>query len=76
MHINGLKYLLNGGNSTTLNCGYNKGYSVLEVINTVKRISGVDFQVDIEPPRIGDPAGLIANSSKLKKSFKLAPRKR
>jgi UDP-glucose 4-epimerase len=37
----------------TLNCGYGRGFSVLEVIETVKRVSGVDFQVELCVPRVG-----------------------
>src|SRR5215472_12392685 len=46
-HSDALRYLRNGGSSLTLNCGYGHGFSVLEVIDTVKRASGVDFRVDI-----------------------------
>lgn len=48
----------------TLNCGYGKGYSVSEVIDAVKRVSGVDFPVSISGRREGDPASLVADSSK------------
>ena len=46
--------------SLTLNCGYGHGFSVLEVIDTVKRVSGVDFKVEIAPRRDGDPAQIVA----------------
>src|SRR6476469_9537314 len=46
-HLDALRYLRNGGASSTFNCGYGRGFSVLEVIDTVKRVSGVDFRVDI-----------------------------
>ena len=45
-HCAALAYLRGGGASTTLNCGYGRGFSVLDVIETVKRISGVDFMVE------------------------------
>ena len=41
-----------GGGSLTLNCGYGHGFSVLEVIDTVKRVSGVDFRVEFAPPKV------------------------
>ena len=41
-----LAYLRAGGRSVTLNCGYSHGFSVVEVIDAVKRVSGVDFRVD------------------------------
>jgi len=59
-HRNALAYLRDGGPSTTLNCGYGRGFSVLEVIETVKRVSGVDFKVEFTGRRPGDPAQLVA----------------
>jgi UDP-glucose 4-epimerase len=55
-HSDALTYLRGGGLSVTMNCGYGRGFSVLEVIDTVKRISGVDFKVDLAARRAGDPA--------------------
>ena len=45
-HSDALAYLRSGGASVTLNCGYGRGFSVLEVIDTVKRVSGIDFKVE------------------------------
>jgi UDP-glucose 4-epimerase len=59
-HSDALAYLRNGGASVTLNCGYGRGFSVLEVIETVKRVSGMDFNVEIAPRRPGDPARVVA----------------
>ena len=63
-HLDGLRYLRGGGVSVTANCGYGRGYSVREVIDAVKRVSGVDFKVDISGPRAGDPAQIIASSER------------
>jgi UDP-glucose 4-epimerase len=63
-HLDALRYLRAGGSSVTANCGYGRGYSVREVIDTVKRVSGVDFQVDISDPRAGDPAQIVASSER------------
>jgi len=63
-HLDGLRYLRGGGASVTANCGYGSGCSVREVIDTVKRVSGVDFRVDIGAPRPGDPAQIIAASER------------
>jgi len=63
-HLDGLRYLRGGGASVTANCGYGRGYSVREVIDAVKRVSGVDFKVDISGPRAGDPAQIIASSER------------
>ena len=61
-HSDALRYLRGGAPSLTLNCGYGHGFSVLEVIDTVKRVSGVDFKVEIGPRRAGDPAQIVAAS--------------
>src|SRR5262249_23679739 len=63
-HSNALTYLRAGGQSATLNCGYGHGFSVLEVIDTVKRVSGVDFAVNRAGPRPGDPARIVAQSDR------------
>jgi UDP-glucose 4-epimerase len=59
-HMDALTHLRAGGDSLTCNCGYARGYSVLEVIETVKRVSGVDFDVKISGRRPGDPAAIVA----------------
>ena len=64
-HYEALKYLRDGGKKFTANCGYSQGYSVLEVIDTVKRISGNDFRVIETERRAGDIEALTANSHRL-----------
>jgi len=61
-HSDALQYLRAGGASLTLNCGYGHGFSVREVIEMVKRVSGVDFKVEVAPRRPGDPAQIVAVS--------------
>jgi len=63
-HLDALRYLRGDGGSATLNCGYGRGFSVLDVIETVKRVSGTDFKVDMGPPRPGDPAQIVASSDR------------
>jgi UDP-glucose 4-epimerase len=60
-HSDALAYLRAGGRPVTLNCGYGHGFSVLDVIETVKRVAGVDFRVEHAGPRAGDPAQIVAN---------------
>ncbi len=67
-HIMALEYL-EDNNSNIFNVGYGKGYSVTEVINTMKKVSGVDFKVDNESKRAGDPAILISNNKKLNEAW-------
>jgi UDP-glucose 4-epimerase len=66
-HTCALSHLRNGGESVTLNCGYGRGYSVLEVVDAVKRISGVDFRVDLVDRRPGDPAKIVAGADKIRR---------
>jgi UDP-glucose 4-epimerase len=61
-----LTYLRQGGASTTLNCGYGRGYSVRQVIDTVKKVSGVDFAVKEAPRRAGDPPAIVAGAQKVR----------
>jgi UDP-glucose 4-epimerase len=61
-----LNYLRSGGASATMNCGYGRGFSVREVIDTVKKVSGVDFKVIEEPRRAGDPAAYLARADKVR----------
>jgi UDP-glucose 4-epimerase len=63
-HSDALRYLRAGGASMTLNCGYGHGFSVREVVEMVKRVSGVDLKVEIAPPRPGDPAQIVAASDR------------
>jgi UDP-glucose 4-epimerase len=63
-HADALRYLRAGGASVTLNCGYGHGFSVRQVIDMVKRVSGVDFKVEIAPRRPGDAAQIVAASER------------
>jgi len=74
-HIKAIDYLDNISNpSDIFNIGYGKGFSVKEVISTMKSVSGVDFRVDMEGRRDGDPAILIANNSKIKAKMSWQPK--
>lgn len=65
-HVLALKHLLAGGTSRTYNLGSEKGFSVREIINTAKKITGIDFTVVEQERRAGDPAVLIASSEKIR----------
>jgi len=65
-HMDGLRHLRAGGASLTCNCGYGRGYSVLEVIDSVKKVSGVDFKVEIGLRRPGDSAAVVAQNTRVK----------
>ena len=72
-HVLALEYLNKGGESDVFNLGNGNGYSVKEIIDTVKKVSGRNFTVKIEPPRPGDPARLVASSEKAEKILGWVP---
>jgi UDP-glucose 4-epimerase len=73
-HADALRYLRSGGAPLTLNCGYGHGFSVLEVIDTVKKVSGVDFKVEYAARREGDPARIVAASERIRGELGWRPR--
>jgi UDP-glucose 4-epimerase len=64
-HLCALKYLENGGESTVMNVGYGRGRSVREVLEVVRKVSGVDFSVIEAGRRPGDPASLVASADRI-----------
>src|SRR3981189_146122 len=64
-HPAALSYLRDGGSSATLNCGYGRGYSVLETIEAVRRVSGRNFAVQYPPARPGDIMTLVAGTRRI-----------
>jgi len=66
-HVMALDYMAKGGESDILNCGYGRGFTVQEVIDTVKDRSGKDFPVENVERRAGDPDALMANNTKIKR---------
>jgi UDP-glucose 4-epimerase len=68
-----LSYLRGGGASATLNCGYGRGYSVLEAIEAVRRVSGRNFAVQYAPRRPGDILTMIADTSRIRMTLDWTP---
>jgi len=73
-HYLALKFLRNGGRKFTGNAGYSKGTSVLGVVDAVKRMSGVDFEVRLQPRREGDIPAIVADASRLQSRLDWSPR--
>ncbi|BCD46581.1 UDP-glucose 4-epimerase GalE [Helicobacter suis] len=73
-HLEAFKTLLEKQTSEVYNVGYGRGYSVAEVINKVKEISGVNFLVRKQGRRAGDPSSLIANPHKILAQTAFKPR--
>jgi UDP-glucose 4-epimerase len=72
-HRSALSYLRGGGNSVTLNCGYGRGYSVLETIEAVRRVSGRHFAVQFAPRRPGDIMTMVADTSRIRSTLDWTP---
>ena len=64
-HVRALDHLIGTKQSAVMNCGYGSGYSVKEVVDTAKRVTGVNFSVEETGRRAGDPPALVADSSRL-----------
>ena len=65
-HALALESLMGGHDSFVANCGYGNGYSVLEVVDAVRRVSENNFDAKIAERRGGDPAQLVADSTRLR----------
>ena len=72
-HIRALEHLLRAGDSAALNLGTGRGYSVLEVVESARRVTGVPIRTRIEGPRPGDPPRLVADPSRAKALLKWQP---
>ena len=74
-HVLALEALIaEPGRSLTMNCGYGHGFSVLEVLDAVDRVSGMRIERRMEPRRAGDPGKLISDPSRLRATFPWEPR--
>src|ERR1700749_3543673 len=72
-HRAALSYLRNGGKSITLNCGYGRGYSVLETIEAVRRVAGRNFAVQTAPRRPGAIMTMIADTTRIRAALDWTP---
>jgi len=72
-HIVALDHLANGGASNVMNCGYGRGYSVQAVLDTLRDISGVDFQVNMGPRRAGDVGEIYAATNRIREALGWVP---
>ena len=72
-HIRALDHLRQNGTSDFLNLGTGTGYSVLEVIESARKVTGRPIRVRIEGPRPGDPARLVADATRAKQILGWSP---
>ena len=73
IHIKTLKYINSKPKSLTLNCGYGKGYSVLDIVKKLKKINK-NLRINFQPRRNGDIAQIYADTKKFKKILKWKPK--
>jgi UDP-glucose 4-epimerase len=73
-HMDALAHLRRGGAAGIYNCGYGKGYSVLEVIKAVERAHGAPVNAKLGPRRAGDPAGIVAGAQKVRDELGWQPK--
>ncbi|MFS8181581.1 UDP-glucose 4-epimerase GalE [Pseudovibrio denitrificans] len=72
-HYLALKRLRDGGDSIVMNAGYGDGYSVLQVIDAVKAVSDINFEVKQEPRRAGDSPKVVADNSRIMSNLDWEP---
>lgn len=73
-HVKAFDYLLNGGKSQVLNCGYGHGSTVKEVLEVVRKVSGVNIKADIAPRRAGDPEVLVSEANRIREILGWTPK--
>ncbi|MBI2717314.1 MAG: UDP-glucose 4-epimerase GalE [Rhizobiales bacterium] len=73
-HMDALGHLRRGGDSGVFNCGYGKGYSVLEVIKAVEKAHGTGFKVNMVGRRAGDPAAIVAGATRVREVLGWVPK--
>jgi len=73
-HLDALRYLRAGSESEVLNCGYGSGFSVLDVIDSVKRVSQSEFTVRVTQRRQGDPTAIVAKAKRISEVLAWEPK--
>ena len=73
-HLLALDALMNGHATTAYNVGIGRGFSNREIVDAARRISGIDFEVQIAPRRAGDANESVADSTRLRQEFGWQPR--
>jgi UDP-glucose 4-epimerase len=73
-HMQALEHLRNGGESLVVNCGYGHGYSVSEVVDTVRKVSGRSIEARYVSRREGDPSTIVADSTRIRSRLAWKPR--
>ena len=74
LHVSALEHLLRGGPSAVLNCGYGRGFSVLDIVRAFNRVLGTDLPTRLETRRAGDPAAIFADPTLARGLLRWTPR--
>jgi UDP-glucose 4-epimerase len=74
LHVLALEHMLRGGPSAVLNCGYGRGFSVLDVVRAFERVLGAELRTRFEPRRIGDPAIVFSDATLARELLRWTPR--
>ncbi len=74
LHILAMNYIMEAEDNLVINCGYGKGYSVREVIDTAKKVTGRDFRVEEGDRRPGDIPHLVADNRRIRQIFDWKPK--
>jgi len=73
LHVRALEALVENPRNLVMNCGYGHGFSVSEVLEAVRRVTGRDFPVRETGRRPGDPPMLVADSRRVRKELNWSP---
>jgi UDP-glucose 4-epimerase len=73
-HLLALAHLTETGRTETMNCGYGHGYSVREVVDCARKVTGITFAVEESGRRAGDPPALVADSRRIRELTGWQPR--
>ncbi|NTU42508.1 MAG: UDP-glucose 4-epimerase GalE [Nitrospirales bacterium] len=73
-HLLALQHLMKSGRSDIFNCGYGRGFSVREVVDMARRVTGLELRAEEVGRRAGDPPVLVADSRKIKDMLGWTPR--
>ena len=73
-HWQALRYLADGGATRAFNLGNGDGYSVQQVVDAARAVTGRPIEVRTGPRRVGDPARLVANAALAREVLRWEPR--
>ncbi len=73
-HLSALRHLRAGGDNITVNCGYGRGYSVRQVLEMAREVSGNEFEIRVGPRRLGDAIEVVADARLIRQKLDWTPK--